>query len=67
MAAWCLNVVARLDEKYKLILGSAIAAHATHLLTCDVRDFGKLFGRRVRGVLAQTPGDYLGKRETDKP
>jgi uncharacterized protein len=58
--------VARLAEKDKPILGSAIAAHATHLLTGDVRDFGKLFGRRIRGVLVQAPGNYLRKRETEK-
>jgi predicted nucleic acid-binding protein len=58
--------VARLAKKDEPILGAAIAAQATHLLTGDLRDFGQLLGRRVRGVLVQTPGDYLRQRETGK-
>ena len=49
----------RLAEKDAPILLSAIAANATHLLTGDLKDFGRLFGKRVGGVLIQTPGDYL--------
>jgi len=48
-----------LAEKDKPILRSAIAAGATHLLTGDLRDFGKYFGKRIGAVLVQTPGDYL--------
>jgi uncharacterized protein len=46
-------------EKDKPIILSAIAAGATHLLTGDLRDFGKFFGKRIGDVLIQTPGDYL--------
>jgi predicted nucleic acid-binding protein len=49
----------RLPEKDQPILGAAIAAEATHLLTGDLRDFGPLMGRRVAGVLVQTPGEFL--------
>jgi predicted nucleic acid-binding protein len=58
--------VARVAKEDEPILGAAISAQATHLLTGDLRDFGKLFGKRVRGVLVQTPGDYLRQRETGK-
>lgn len=44
------------------ILLAAIAARATHLLTGDVKHFGRLFGRRVEGVVILTPGDYLRGR-----
>ena len=53
----------RLAEKDEPILRSALAANATHLLTGDVRDFGRLLGKKVSGVLIQLPGDYLRKRE----
>jgi uncharacterized protein len=49
----------RLPEKDRPILAAAIAAEATHLLTGDLRDFGPLMGRRVAGVLVQTPGEFL--------
>lgn len=48
-----------LSEKDRPILQAAISARATHLLTGDIRDFGRLFGKRIRGVLVQTPGDFL--------
>jgi len=53
----------RLAEKDEPILRSALAASATHLLTGDVRDFGRLLGKRVGGVMVQLPGDYLRERE----
>jgi predicted nucleic acid-binding protein len=53
----------RLTEKDEPILRSALAANATHLLTGDVRDFGRLLGKRVGGVMVQLPGDYLRERE----
>lgn len=37
------------------ILGGAVAGRATHLLTGDARDFGKYFGRTVRGVKIVSP------------
>ncbi|HEV8117947.1 MAG TPA: PIN domain-containing protein [Thermoanaerobaculia bacterium] len=46
-------------EKDEPIIRSAIAAGATHLLTGDLRDFGRFFGKRIGGVLIQTPADYL--------
>lgn len=50
----------KLDQKDVPILLAAIHAGATHLLTGDKRHFGSYFGRRIRGVLVQLPGDYLG-------
>ncbi len=52
----------RLREKDEPILQAAIAAGATHLLTGDLRDFGHLHGKRVGGLLVQTPGDFLRSR-----
>lgn len=51
----------RIAEKDRPILQAAIAAQATHLVTGDLRDFGPLFGKRVTGVLIQTPAEFLRK------
>lgn len=48
-----------LPEKDQPILAAAINARATHLITGDRRHFGKYFGKRIRGVLIQTPAQYL--------
>jgi hypothetical protein len=48
----------RLPSKDVPILGGAIAARATHLLTGD-HDFAPYFGRVISGVLILLPGDYL--------
>ena len=52
----------RLTEKDRPILLAAIAARATHLLTGDVSDFGPYFGKRIQGVLIQTPAAFLVSR-----
>jgi len=44
-----------LPLKDRPILGAAIAGHATHLLTGDERDFGKFWGKAVRGVKIVSP------------
>ncbi len=49
----------QLPGKDHPILKAAIAAEATHLITGDVRDFGRYFGRRIAGVLVVTPADFL--------
>ncbi len=51
-----------LHQKDRPILAAAIRAKATHLLTGDRKDFGVLFGRRIRGVLILRPSDYLRDR-----
>lgn len=51
-----------LPSKDEPILGAAIATGATHLLTGDLRDFGRLLGRRIGGVLVQTPSEFLRSR-----
>ena len=53
----------RLAEKDRPILAAAIAAGATHLITGDLKDFLPLLGRRVAGVLVQTPADFLKSRQ----
>ena len=50
----------RLPEDDLPILRGAIAAHCTHLLTGNLRDFGKILGTRVGGVLIERPASYLG-------
>jgi uncharacterized protein len=48
-----------LREKDWPILAGALEAGASHLITGDSRDFGRYFGKKVLGVLVQTPGAYL--------
>jgi predicted nucleic acid-binding protein len=49
------DVEAGLPLKDVPILGGAIAGHATHLLTGDERDFGKLWGKTIHGVKILSP------------
>jgi hypothetical protein len=51
----------QLREKDWPILGGAVSARATHLITGDLRDFGPYFGTTVLGVLIQPPADYLNR------
>jgi hypothetical protein len=51
-----------LPENDQPILQAAMAAGATHLVTGDLRDFGRLLGKRVCGVLVQTPAAFLRAR-----
>lgn len=44
-----------LKPKDRPILGGAIAAAATHLVTGDNADFGPLFGKTIRGVQVVSP------------
>jgi uncharacterized protein len=53
----------RLPEKDIPIIFAAIEAHATHLLTGDVRHFGAYFGKKIEGVMIILPGEYLRLRE----
>ena len=52
------------------ILGSAIGARATYLLTADVTHFGHLLERTIGGVMILTPSQYhrrrLGEGPTDE-
>ena len=52
-----------LAPKDRPILAGAIHAGATHLVTGDRKDFGKLFGRRIGGVLILRPADYFRSRQ----
>lgn len=52
-----------LPDKDTPILLAAVEAGATHLLTGDVRHFGRYFGRRIQGVLILQPGAYLRSRQ----
>lgn len=51
-----------LREKDWPILAGAVAGGATHLVTGDVRDFGRYFGQVLFGVMVITPADYLRSR-----
>jgi predicted nucleic acid-binding protein len=51
-----------LPQKDTPILFAAIEAHATHLITGDIRHFGAYFGKNVEGVLILTPAEYLKRR-----
>ena len=48
-----------LPEKDRPILLAAIDAHATHLITGDVRHFGAYFGKSIQGILILPPSFYL--------
>ncbi len=41
------------------ILGAAIAAGASHLLTGDFRHFGPIYGQTIHGVRILPPAEYL--------
>ncbi len=41
---------------------AAVAGGASHFLTGDARHFGRYFGKRVLGILIQTPGEYVAPR-----
>lgn len=49
----------RLPDNDIPILKAAIAAGATHLITGDVKDFGRYLGKRIAGVLIKTPADFI--------
>lgn len=51
-----------LPENDRPILAAAIGAQATHLLTGDVKAFGKYYGQTVEGVLILPPAAYLRAR-----
>ena len=48
-----------LPDKDAPILLAAVAARATHLVTGDLRHFGRLFGKKVLGITILAPADYL--------
>jgi uncharacterized protein len=48
-----------LPEKDWPILGGAIAAKTTHLITGDLKHFGHYFGKQIHGILVLPPADYL--------
>jgi len=49
------NFEIKLEPKDVPILGGAIAAKATHLLTGDERDFGAYYGKTIQGVKIVSP------------
>jgi predicted nucleic acid-binding protein len=51
-----------LPDKDRPILLAAIVTQATHLLTGDVRHFGRYYGQAVGGVLILPPAVYLRTR-----
>jgi predicted nucleic acid-binding protein len=53
------TVPIELAEKDRPILAMAVAARATHLLTGDVRHFGRYYGQTVAGVRILAPAAYL--------
>jgi predicted nucleic acid-binding protein len=56
-----LSLDLTLPDKDVPILLAAVVAQATHLITGDVRHFGRYFGKRIEGILVSPPGDYLRK------
>jgi uncharacterized protein len=62
-----LSASIKLPAKDLPILQAAVSAHATHLITGDLKHFGKYFGRTVAGVLIMRPADYLRSRQNIPP
>ena len=54
----------QLSDKDRPILLSAINGQTTHLLTGDLKHFGRYFGQRIAGVLIQRPAAYLQSRQS---
>lgn len=53
-----------LPEKDIPILLSAIEARATHLLTGDIRHFGRYFGKQIAHILILPPAAYMQSRRS---
>ncbi len=56
-----------LPEKELPILLAAIDARATHLLTGDIRHFGRYLGKKLEGIAVTLPGEYLRQRRGGNP
>jgi len=52
-----------LPAKDAPIFLDALEAHATHLLTGDIRHFGPYLGKRIAGITVMLPGEYLKRRK----
>jgi predicted nucleic acid-binding protein len=52
-----------LPDKDKPILQAAIDARATHLVTGDVKHFGRYYGQTIAGVLILPPAQYLQRQQ----
>jgi uncharacterized protein len=61
-----LKLPIELAEKDRPILVMAVAARATHLLTGDVRHFGRYYGQIVAGVHILPPAAYLRGRRPEE-
>jgi len=48
-----------LPDKDWPILGGALAADSTHLITGDFKHFGRYFQKQIAGILILPPADYL--------
>jgi predicted nucleic acid-binding protein len=55
-----------LPESDRPILAAAISARATHLVTGDVKDFGRYYGQMVGGMLILPPAEYLRIHREEK-
>ncbi len=53
-----------LPDKDWPILGGALAADSTHLITGDLKHFGRYFQKRIAGILILPPADY--RRDTTR-
>jgi uncharacterized protein len=50
-----------LPRKDLPIIGGALAAGCSHLITGDVRHFGRYFGKHIGPVLVLPPADYISR------
>jgi uncharacterized protein len=61
-----IAVPMELAEKDRPVLAMAVAARATHLLTGDVRHFGRYYGQTVAGVHILPPAAYLRAQRSEE-
>lgn len=52
-----------LKEKDQPILLDAISSKAGYLITGDIRDFGKFYGKNIGGVIVLPPSEYLNNKQ----
>jgi predicted nucleic acid-binding protein len=56
-----------LPAKDRPILLSAVAAKATHLLTGDVKHFGKYYRQTIAGVMILSPAEFVEETKATDP
>jgi uncharacterized protein len=62
---WKLSEIELVTSHYAVAEARLIAAKSTHLLTGDVKHFGRYYRQLIAGVLILAPAEYLESRAAD--